>query len=466
METPAQSAPGWRVQAVLALLRGIPWPQVAQRFGIGRSDLYKYRRRALDAIETALVNRSRGPKRPAARLAPEIERQIATVCQRHPTWSSHQVHDRLGPEAPPPRTIQRVRRRLALPRLPKREAPRTQARRLSPAVKAQARQAIATKPDLGPERLAWELYNQHQIRISPATIKRMKRTRNTQLHPPEPAPTWRFYERKHSHSLWHGDCMEKVILADSGQQVYQLTLLDDYSRGYVYCDLLPRVDPRTTTAALICAMRQWQIIPKQVLFDNGGPFRGHLLQAFCDHLHIQLIHETPYHPQTNGKLERAFRDDLREFYRHYEAWYFDELRRDLPAYVHYRNTIRGHRALGGRPAMTRLEEQNRMALPWVLDQLEGYAWCERGQKKVLEDGSVRMLRRYVYLDEALARQRVTCYETLDGLEVRSEDQCVYLLRDYRTWFHLATWNFGHSLPEDLRFERCDGDASPRIAVAL
>ncbi len=454
------------MQAVLALLRGTPWRQVARRFGICRSDLYKYRRRALDALDTALVNRSRGPKCPAGRLSPEIEQQISALCQRHPTWSSYQVHDRLGPEAPSPRAIQRVRRRLALPRLPKREAPRTQARRLSPATKAQARQAIASTPDLGPERLAWELHNQHHLRISPASIKRLKRSRKTPLHPPAPAPNWRFYERKHPHSLWHGDCMEKVILADTGQQVYQLTLLDAYSRGYVFCDLLPRVDPRTTIAALIWAMRQWQVIPKQVLFDNGGPFRGHLLQAFCDNLHIQLIHETPYHPQTNGKLERAFRDDLHEFYRHYEAWYFDELRHDLPAYVHYRNAIRGHRALGGQPAMTRLEEQDRMALPWVLDRLEDYARCERGHKRVLEDGSVRMLRRHVYLDKALAGQRVTCHETLDGLEVRSDDQGVYLLREYRTWRHLETWNFGRGLPEDLRFERCDGESSPRIAVAL
>ena len=95
---------------------------------------------------------------------------------------------------------------------------------------------------------------------------------------------------------------------------------------------------------MIAAMRQWQVIPKQVIFDNGGPFRGKLLAAFCHNLGIKLIHTTPYHPQTNGKVERAFRDDMPEFYRHYERWDFDVLRRDLPAYVEYRNECA--RALG------------------------------------------------------------------------------------------------------------------------
>jgi hypothetical protein len=55
--------------------------------------------------------------------------------------------------------------------------------------------------------------------------------------PPPPAPTWRFYARHHPHSLWHGDCLEKVFDQATGRQLYQVTLLDDYSRGYVFCDL-------------------------------------------------------------------------------------------------------------------------------------------------------------------------------------------------------------------------------------
>ena len=68
-----------------------------------------------------------------------------------------------------------------------------------------------------------------------------------------------------------------------------------------------------------------------------------------------------------------FRDDMPEFYRQQPTWELEALRRALPASVQYRNEVRGHRALGGRPAMTRLAEQHRMAVPWVLDTREEYA---------------------------------------------------------------------------------------------
>jgi transposase InsO family protein len=133
-------------------------------------------------------------------------------------------------------------------------------------------------------------------------------------------------------------------------------LQDDYSRGYVFCDLLLDPDARTTIRSLIAAMRTWRAIPKAVVFDNGSPFKGRLLSAFCDQLGVRLIHASVNHPQTNGKLERAFRDDMRDFYQHYDAWLLDRLRRDLPNYVHYRNYVRGHHALGGNPAISRLKE--------------------------------------------------------------------------------------------------------------
>ena len=89
---------------------------------------------------------------------------------------------------------------------------------------------------------------------------------------------------------------------------------DDYSRGYVFCDLFLNPDIRTTISALIAAMRAWRVIPKAVMFDNGSPFKGRLLSAFCEQVGVRLIHAAVNHPQTNGKLERAFRDDMRDFY--------------------------------------------------------------------------------------------------------------------------------------------------------
>jgi len=62
---------------------------------------------------------------------------------------------------------------------------------------------------------------------------------------------------------------------------------------------------------------------------------------------------------------------MRDFYKRYDTWLLDRLRRDLPGYVYYRNHIRGHHALGGKPAITRLNEYTHLALPAVLERLLG-----------------------------------------------------------------------------------------------
>ncbi len=189
---------------------------------------------------------------------------------------------------------------------------------VSPVTKARAAPLIQVKWHLGPERIAWDLQNGEHLTISPSTVKRLKRTIHEALYPPPPPPVWRFYERHHPHSLWHGGFLEKVPLTDLDRTAYQLTLMDDYSRGDVFCDLFLEPDMRTTVRALIAAMRQWQVVPKAVVFDNGAPFKGRLLVAFCKNLGIRLIHAAVNHPQTNGKLERAFRADMKDFYRQYD----------------------------------------------------------------------------------------------------------------------------------------------------
>jgi transposase InsO family protein len=139
------------------------------------------------------------------------------------------------------------------------------------------KRTVEAKLYLGSYRLAGDLQNRYEIQISPSTVRRVKRAILDERHPPPNPPVWRFYERKHPHSLWHGDFLEKVTLTDEDRTAYQLTLVDDYSRAYVYCDLLREPTQNNTIKAMIAAMRQYQAIPKGVVFDNGSQFKGYLI---------------------------------------------------------------------------------------------------------------------------------------------------------------------------------------------
>jgi transposase InsO family protein len=453
-----------RLLAVLALLRGEPAAQVCRQYSICRSDLYKFRRRALAAMRYAMKDKMRGSRLPFNRLAPEKEQRIKALSQCRPTLSSYQLSESLAPDSPSPRTVQRVRKRLRLPRLRKRAAPSFKAHRLSHNERQLIRGLVEAKLHLGPYRLAWDLQNQYGLRISPSTVRRVKRAILRERHPPPALPAWRFYERHHPHSLWHGDFFEKVTLTDEGRTAYQLTLLDDYSRAYVYCGLLREPTQNDTIRALIAAMRQYQTIPKGVVFDNGSQFKGYLLSAFCSKLGIRLIHASVRHPQTNGKLERAFRDDRREYYDQFKEWLFDELRQGLPEYVSYRNGVRGHYALGGKPSTTRLREQNWLALPSVLARLESYARHPLGSTKVDLSCCIRVFGRNGYIPRLRYGQRVSLTETLDGLEAETEEGRLYLLRDYRRLRQVPI-SRRDELPFCLNFEKYGEGHCPRIAVA-
>jgi len=455
-----------RVQAVLAILHGDPAAQVSARYGIGRSALYKFRRRALAAISDALTDHPRGPKRSHNHVSADLEQKTVSLCELYPTLSARRIAERLGRNAPRPRTIQRIRKRHHLKRFPKRARPLVPARKLTLRADREARNLLHEKPYLGPDRLAWDLLNSKGIRVSPSTFKRRKKKWGelVKFFAP-PAPAWRFYERHHPHSLWHGDFLEKITLSDTGQTAYQLALMDDYSRGYVFCDLFLNPDIRTTIRAIIAAMRQWQVIPKAIIFDNGSGFKGNLLAAFCEGAGIRLIHTAVYHPQTNGKLERGFRDDMRDFYKQHTPWLFEDLRRELPAYVHYRNYVRGHRALGGKPSITRLnEEHSRTASSEMLDHMEYFASYETGCRVLSASGSFRMFNRQACVDTRLANREVAFFESLDGLEARIDGQSIAVLRDYRSYTHMS-WVEQQNLPSVLNFEPRAAPESPRIAVA-
>jgi hypothetical protein len=275
---------------------------------------------------------------------------------------------------------------------------------------------------------------------------------------------WQFYERHHPHRLWHGDFLEKVTLTDLDRMAYQLTLMDDYSRGYVFCDLFLAPDMRPTVRALIAAMRQWRVVPKGVLFDNGASFKGRLLVAFCQHVGIRLIHSAVYHPQTNGKLERAFRDDMKDFYRQYDEWMLEPLRRDLPGYVHYRNAVRGHRALGGKPSITRLHAHDRCAPQELLDRLESFAWHEVKPKVVDRYGYIQMFGRMTYVGRAWKEREITFIETLEGLEAHAEGRCVAVMRDDWKFRTLPSWE-RRTIPPRLYCQQDKRATCPRIAVA-
>ena len=151
--------------------------------------------------------------------------------------------------------------------------------------------------------------------------------------------------------LWQTDATE-WHLADSSK-VEILNLIDDHSR---LC--LAPVAVRTVKAAdalltFYSAVEEFGP-PARFLSDNAAVFSGKSrrgrvdLESELDHLGIQCVHSTPYHPQTCGKVER-FHQTLKLFLaRQALAESTAHLQLQLDVFRTIYNQQRPHRALDGR----------------------------------------------------------------------------------------------------------------------
>lgn len=87
---------------------------------------------------------------------------------------------------------------------------------------------------------------------------------------------------------------------------YGLTCIDRYTR---WCEIIPVVDIKAETIAF-AFYSGWISrfgVPIEVVTDQGRQFESQLFQEFSKMLGIQKLRTTPYHPSSNGMIERIHR---------------------------------------------------------------------------------------------------------------------------------------------------------------
>lgn len=96
---------------------------------------------------------------------------------------------------------------------------------------------------------------------------------------------------------------------------YILTMQDDLTK-YSLGVPLPDHTANTIAQAFVVNFVCVHGIPETILTDQGTDFLSKIFAEVCKLLKINKINTSPYHPQTNGSLERSHRT-LAEYLRHY-----------------------------------------------------------------------------------------------------------------------------------------------------
>ncbi|HEY5245815.1 MAG TPA: integrase core domain-containing protein [Acidimicrobiales bacterium] len=143
-----------------------------------------------------------------------------------------------------------------------------------------------------------------------------------------------------------------VEVAD-GVVLEVLNVIDDHSRLCVASRVFVSTRSPDVVRTLHRAAAQWGY-PERFLSDNGAIFRASKagpigdLEAELVSLGIVSTHGRPYHPQTQGKVER-FHQTMKKYLDAQDpAETKKQLQGQLDRFVTYYNADRPHRALGRR----------------------------------------------------------------------------------------------------------------------
>lgn len=215
------------------------------------------------------------------------------------------------------------------------------------------------------------------------------------------------FEHKHPNDLWQMDFKGHFKLKN-GESCHPLTLLDDHSRfslAIVSCDA-ERFE--TVKPALINIFKCYGL-PKRMTMDNGSPWgysgsQNHThLTAWLISQGISVSHSRPYHPQTQGKLERFHRTLKLELLSRY---YFDNLEHAQEGFDWWRQMYNYERPHSAIEAYAPGEAYRRSANEYQ-EEIAPYEFdCGFDVRKVCQKGSISFKGNRYTVGEAFCGHHV------------------------------------------------------------
>ncbi len=202
--------------------------------------------------------------------------------------------------------------------------------------------------ELSPRELAVRFTDERQYFMSEATVYRILKA-----HDLVTSPAWIVLKAADQfaqpttaiNQLWQTDF---TYLKVTGWGWYYLsTVMDDYSRYILAWRLCQTMSTREVTATLKAALRAAGLAKKhrpKLLSDNGPCYISGELQDWLKEHDLGHVRGKPYHPMTQGKIERWHRSlKNRILLEHY--YLPIDLEREIGAFVTHYNERRYHESL-------------------------------------------------------------------------------------------------------------------------
>ena len=228
--------------------------------------------------------------------------------------------------------------------------------------------------DAGPDTIAWHLQQHHGVTVSTATISRYLVKAGLVVPEPKKKPKSSYirFEAKMPNETWQSDFTHYRL--STGVDVEILSWLDDCTRMALRVTAHRRVTAPIVRDEFRVAYKTHGI-PASTLTDNGMVFTMRLagigrqggrnaLEHELGRLHVIRKNGKPNHPTTQGKVER-FQQTLKKWLRaqRVQPATIDELQTLLDVFVDEYNHRRPHRSLPHRATPAALYDSMPKALP-------------------------------------------------------------------------------------------------------
>ena len=208
------------------------------------------------------------------------------------------------------------------------------------------------KPEMSPRELAWHITDHDSMFISESSVYRILRDFDLVTSPSYIVLSARDrfeHPTRRVHELWQTDFTYLRVI-DWGWY-YLSTMLDDYSRYVIAWELSRGMAASDVTRLLdqAVAVSGVEGVPvkhrPRLLSDNGSCYVSRELRDYLEDRGLGHTRGAPYHPMTQGKIERYHRSMKNVVtLRNYSIP--EELEREIGRFVQHYNHERVHESLG------------------------------------------------------------------------------------------------------------------------
>jgi putative transposase len=217
--------------------------------------------------------------------------------------------------------------------------------------KADVVETALERPEMSPRELAWHITDTKGAFISESSVYRILKSYDLITSPAyivmEAADEFH-HKTKGIDELWQTDFTYMKVI---GWGWYYLsTILDDFSRYIIAWKLTTSMSADDVKDTLDLAIEKSCIDKVKVkhrprlLSDNGACYVAKDLQEYLADREMKHTRGRPYHPMTQGKIERYHRTmkNIVKLQNYYFPW---ELEREIKSFVEYYNHERVHESL-------------------------------------------------------------------------------------------------------------------------